>query len=176
MARKMEKFDVYWFEEPVLLDDVEGIARLAASTSIPIAGYELENTKYAFKELIARGAIGICQADATICGGITEFRKIAALAECFGIPMAPHGAEQLHVALTAAIPNGLIVEHMPETGSKAAVLLKDPILPENGEMACKDVPGLGIEVDGSAFEKYGKKPEVMGSTKVTPPHRWPPYS
>ena len=176
MAKKMERYDVYWFEEPVLLDNIDGIVRLAKSTSIPIAGYELENTKYGFKELIARGAIGVCQADATICGGITEYRKIAALAECYGVPVAPHGADQIHVPLTAAIPNGLIVEWMYGLGARNADLIKDPIVPENGEMACKNVPGLGIEIRDEAVREHGVKPEGMSIASMNPRYQWPPYA
>jgi len=176
MAKRMERYEVYWFEEPVLLDNIEGIVKLAKSTSIPIAGYELENTKYGFKELIARGAIGVCQADATICGGITEFRKIAALAECYGIPVAPHGADQIHVPLVAAIPNGLIVEWMYALGARTAELVNDPIVPKNGEMECKMVPGLGIEISDEAVKKYSAKPEKMGGQRVNPRYQWPPYA
>jgi L-alanine-DL-glutamate epimerase-like enolase superfamily enzyme len=176
MAKKMERYDIYWFEEPVLLDNIEGIVKLAGSTSIPIAGYELENTKYGFKELIARGGIGICQADATICGGITEFRKIAALAECYGIPMAPHGVDQLHVPLTAAIPNGLIVEWMYALGARTAELMDNPIVPTNGEMECKMEPGLGIEISKEAIKKYSAKPNKMGAWQLNPRNQWPPYA
>jgi len=176
MARRMERYEIYWFEEPVLLDNVEGIVKLAKSTSIPIAGYELENTKYGFKELIARGAVGVCQADATICGGITEFRKIAALAECYGIPMAPHGADQIHVPLTAAIPNGLIVEWMYALGARTAELVKNPIVPKNGEMECKNEPGLGIEISGEAVERCKTKPAQRSGLRMNPRYQWPPYA
>jgi len=171
MARRMERYEIYWFEEPVLLDNVEGIVKLAKSTSIPIAGYELENTKYGFKELIARGAIDICQADATICGGITEWRKIAALAECHGMPMAPHGANQLHVPMVAAIPNGLIIEWVYTTRIEP---YKDPILPRDGMMECKTVPGLGLEISDEAFKKYST-PAESPIRRMNPRYQWPPY-
>ncbi len=177
MAKKMERYEIYWFEEPILLDNVEGIVKLAKSTSIPIAGYELENTKYGFKELIARGAIGVCQADATICGGITEWKKIAALAECYGVPMAPHGTyQQIHVPLTAAVPNGLIVEYGYVTWEGVAKLLKDPIVPKDGMMECKTVPGNGIEISEEAIKKYSSKPAKMGSSVMNPRYQWPPYA
>jgi L-alanine-DL-glutamate epimerase-like enolase superfamily enzyme len=172
MARRMERYEIYWFEEPVLLDNVEGIVQLARSTSIPIAGYELENTKYGFKDLIARGAIGICQADATICGGITEWRKIAALAECYGLPMAPHGANQLHVPLTAAIPNGLIIEWVYTTRLEP---YKDPILPKDGMMACKTVPGVGLEIREDAFATF-RTPVAGPVQTMNPRYQWPPYA
>jgi len=176
MARKMERYDIYWFEEPVLLDNVEGIVKLAKSTSIPIAGYELENTKYGFKELIARGAIGVCQADAVICGGITEWKKIAALAECYGVPMAPHGDYQIHTPLTASIPNGLIVECVYVWGSATAKLLKDPVVPKDGMMECKKVPGIGIEISEEAVKKYSARPKKMGVLTMNPRYQWPPYA
>lgn len=172
MARRMERYEIYWFEEPILLDNVEGIVQLAKSTSIPIAGYELENTKYGFKELIARGAIGICQADATICGGITEWRKIAALAECFGLPVAPHGANQLHVPLTAAIPNGLIVEWVYTTRLEP---YQDPIVPQDGVMTCKTVPGTGLEIRADAVTAF--RTPVEGPVRtMNPRYQWPPYA
>ncbi len=172
MARRMERYEIYWFEEPILLDNVEGIVQLARSTSIPIAGYELENTKYGFKELIARGAIGICQADATICGGITEWRKIAALAECHGLPVAPHAAPQIHVPLAAAIPNGLIVEWIYTTRVEP---YKDPILPQDGVMACKTVPGVGLELRADAFTAF-RTPVAGPVQTMNPRFQWPPYA
>jgi L-alanine-DL-glutamate epimerase-like enolase superfamily enzyme len=176
MARWMERYEIYWFEEPVFIDNVEGIVKLAKSTSIPIAGYELENTKWGFKELIARGAIDICQADVTICGGITEWRKIAALAECYGIPMAPHAATQLHVPLVAAIPNGLIIESFVH--GRPGQTLKDPIVAKDGMMECKTIPGLGLEIRDDVFEKYSTPIEgAVESVRTMSPHlKWPPYA
>jgi L-alanine-DL-glutamate epimerase-like enolase superfamily enzyme len=178
MARRMERYEIYWFEEPVFIDNLDGIVKLAKSTSIPIAGYELENTKYGFKELIARGAIDICQADATICGGITEWRKIAALAECYGMPVAPHGMDQLHVPLVAAIPNGLIIEWMYALGARTAEVVENPILPKDGMMECKTVPGLGLEISDETFKKYSTPVESPIPTvrKVNPRYQWPPYA
>jgi L-alanine-DL-glutamate epimerase-like enolase superfamily enzyme len=176
MARKMERYDIYWFEEPVLLDNLDGIVRLAKTTSIPIAGYELENTKYGFKELIARGAIGICQADAVICGGITEWKKIAALAECYGIPMAPHGDYQLHTPLAAAVPNGLIIECVYDIGAQFAQLLVKPITPEKGMMQCKTEPGIGITVREDALRQFGAKPSRIATRTMNPRYQWPPYA
>jgi L-alanine-DL-glutamate epimerase-like enolase superfamily enzyme len=176
MAQKMERYDIYWFEEPVMLDNLEGIIRLAKATSIPIAGYELENTKYGFKELIARGAISICQADAVICGGITEWKKIAALAECYEIPMAPHGDYQLHTPLAAAVPNGLIIECVYDIGAQFAQLLENPIIPKKGIMRCKTTPGLGITVRHDAVKKFGAKPEYAATRTMNERYRWPPYA
>jgi len=80
-AKRIEEYDVFWFEEPVMPDDYEGHARLATQTSIPIATGENEYTRYGFRDLIAHGSAAILNADALILGGITEFMKVAALAQ-----------------------------------------------------------------------------------------------
>src|SRR5437763_6024907 len=81
MARAMEDYDVFWFEEPVAPDDYEGHKRLAETTIIPIATGENEYTRYGFRDLIATGAVPILNADAKVLGGVTEFMKVAALAQ-----------------------------------------------------------------------------------------------
>ena len=176
MARKLERYEIYWLEEPVQVDDIDGLAKVAASTDIPIAGSEIENTKHGFKELIERNAVEIVQADATICGGITEFKKIAAIAEAHGLPMCPHSADQIHTPLVAAIPNGLFVEYMPDLASRIVDLLMNPIIPENGVMECSDRPGIGLEISKEAIEKHSvepKEPKVFG---INPRYRWPPFA
>src|SRR5205823_4159825 len=103
IARKIEPYDVYWFEEPVAADDYDGHARLAASTTIPIATGENEYTRYGFRDLIEHKAAAILNADAQILGGITEFMKVAALAQCYDLSIAPHGSQEVHIHLVSAI-------------------------------------------------------------------------
>lgn len=176
MAKKLERYEIYWLEEPVQVDNIDGLAKVAASTEIPIAGSELENTKFGFRELIEREAIDIVQADATICGGITEFKKIAAIAEAYGLPMCPHGADQIHTPLVASIPNGLFVEYMPDLASRISELLVDPIIPQDGEMECSDRPGVGLKISKEAAKKYRVKPKEAGVFGINPRYRWPPFS
>jgi len=175
MAKKLERFEIYWLEEPVPVDNIDGLAKVAASTDIPIAGSEIENTKYGFKELIGRNAIEIVQADATICGGITEFKKIASIAEVAGLPMCPHCADQIHTPLTAATPNGLFVEYMPDSASRIAEFLVNPIIPKNGEMECSNRPGIGLEISEEAVKKYSVKPKMAGVLGLNPRYQWPPF-
>src|SRR5262249_6201011 len=115
LAKRIEEFDVYWFEEPVAPDDYDGHAKLAAQTSIPIATGENEYTRYGFRDLIAHSAAAILNADAQILGGVTEFMKVAALAQAHDLDVAPHGDQNVHVHLVSAISNGLIVEYYRDT-------------------------------------------------------------
>ena len=115
VARSLEPLDIYWFEEPIHPEDYEGLARVAGSTTIPIAAGENEYTKHGFRDLIERTGVGILNADAQILGGITEFMKVAAIAQAHNVPIAPHGHPHIHTPLVAAIPNGLIVEYYPSS-------------------------------------------------------------
>lgn len=114
IARKLELFDVYWFEEPVAPDDYQGQARVAQSTIIPIASGENEYTRYGFRDLIEHQSAAILNPGAQILGGITEYLNVAALAAAHDLPLAPHGAPEIHIHLTAALPNSLMVEYPRE--------------------------------------------------------------
>src|SRR5207247_3990666 len=117
LARRIEEYDVFWFEEPVAPDDYDGHAKLAAQTSIPIATGENEYTRYGFRDLIAHGSAAILNADAQILGGVTEFMKVAALAQAHDLDVAPHGAQNVHVPLVSALSNGLTLQ--PDRDSTA---------------------------------------------------------
>ena len=91
IARKIEKYDIYWFEEPVNPDDYEGHKLISQATTIPIATGENEYTRYGFRDLIENRCAAILQPDALVMGGITEFTKVAALAQAHDLPIAPHG-------------------------------------------------------------------------------------
>ncbi|NJM08252.1 mandelate racemase/muconate lactonizing enzyme family protein, partial [Candidatus Gracilibacteria bacterium] len=112
-ARRIEEFEPFWFEEPVAPDDYEGYRRIAQTTLIPLAAGENEYTRYGFRDLIATGAVPILNADATHMGGISEFMKVAALAQAHDLDIAPHGEQEVHVHLVAAIANGLMLEFYP---------------------------------------------------------------
>ena len=114
-AKRIEEFDPYWFEEPVKPDDYEGHRKLAEATSIPIATGENEYTRYGFRDLIAHNAAAIYNADAKVLGGVTEFMKVAALTQAHDLDIAPHGSQDIHVHLVAAISNGLILEFYRDT-------------------------------------------------------------
>lgn len=146
-ARLFEDVDVYWFEEPLPADDVGGHARLAASTSIPIAVGESLYSLSQFREYFAAGAAGIAQPDVARIGGITPWLKVAHLAEAFNIDVAPHYLMELHVSLVAAIPNGMYVEYIPQL--RAIMTAEMGITDGRAELSLE--PGIGIDWNPEAI-------------------------
>lgn len=155
-AKRVEEYDVFWFEEPVAPDDYEGHARLAAQTSIPIATGENEYTRYGFRDLIAHGSAAILNADAQILGGVTEFMKVAALAQAHDLDVAPHGNQNVHVHLVSAISNGLIVEYYRDSVDPMwkKMFKETLLLNPDGTLSPPDRPGLGIEPNTEALAPY----------------------
>src|SRR5437773_57819 len=145
-AQLFEPLQLFWFEEPLPAEDMSGHARLAASTSIPIAVGESIYSPSHFREYLAAGAAGILQPDVARLGGITPWLKVAHLAETFNVKVAPHFLMELHVSLAAAVPNALYVEHIPQLRS----ITRDSLQISNGVAVAPDTPGIGIDWD---FEK-----------------------
>jgi L-alanine-DL-glutamate epimerase-like enolase superfamily enzyme len=155
LARKCEKYDVYWFEEPVNPDDYEGHKLISQATIIPIATGENEYTRYGFRDLIENRCAAIIQPDALIMGGISEFMKVAALAQAHDLPIAPHGNQDVHVHLVSAIPNGLTVEYYRgSTDPMWGTMFKETLMVEDGHVSPPDRPGIGIELNEEALEPY----------------------
>jgi D-arabinonate dehydratase len=178
MARRMERYDIYWLEEPILADDIDGYTELCAAVDIPIATGESHYTRHEFKELIQRKAVDIVQADATKVGGITEWMKVAVMADAFGLPVAPHWYSQLHTPLTAAVPNGLIVECSTDiiAGRPYQVIpWRDPIVSRDGYVEPLNRPGLGLEIDEEAVREYKARKVESGKFVTTKGWRWPPF-
>jgi L-alanine-DL-glutamate epimerase-like enolase superfamily enzyme len=145
----LEDAGVFWFEEPMPAEDVSGHARLAASTSVPIAVGESIYSPSHFREYLAAGAAGIIQVDAARIGGITPWLKVAHLAESFNVQVAPHFLMELHVSLAAAVPNSLYVEYIPQL---RAVTTQEVQI-EDGYAITPSQPGLGIAWDREAIER-----------------------
>ncbi|MBO0739650.1 MAG: mandelate racemase/muconate lactonizing enzyme family protein [Alphaproteobacteria bacterium] len=161
MGRALEPYKLYWIEEPVATDDIDGSAAVAGALATPIAGYETEIGLDGFRQLIARGAVDIVQPDIAWSGGFSECRRIAALAQAHHRMVAPHAfasavtlAASLH--FTASIPNGLVLEFDQNPNGLRDELLQEPLAVESdGSMRLPERPGLGIELDRSAIERYG---------------------
>ena len=155
MARQFEDYNVGWFEEPVLADDIEGLAAVSRATTIPIATGEHEYTKYGFKDLIARGAVDIVQPDVGRVGGISEWIKVAHLAHAFNLPVAPHAFQLVHLHLACATPNLRIVEYLGVAEQGDRIWFTEFPQPQDGFWApFPDKPGLGLELNPQAVEKY----------------------
>ena len=160
IGRALESFKLYWIEEPVATDDIDGSARVAAALATLIAGYETEIGLYGFRELITRGAVDIVQPDIAWSGGFSECRRIAALAQAHHLMVAPHAfasavtlVASLHFA--ASIPNGLVLEFDQNPNGLRDELLKEPIrIDGNGMIRLPERPGLGIELDRAAIDRY----------------------
>ncbi len=152
VARRLERFDPLWFEEPVPPEMPEEMAVVARGTTIPIATGERLTTKYEFARVLATGAARIVQPNLGRVGGILEAKKIAALAETHYAQVAPHlycgpvvGAANAQLA--TCIPNFLLLEGILDWRGFHAELLRRPIRFEDGHVLVGDEPGLGIELD-----------------------------
>ncbi|MEX2644617.1 MAG: mandelate racemase/muconate lactonizing enzyme family protein [Acetobacterales bacterium] len=154
---RVEDYDIGWIEEPFLPDNIEGHAELASRTNIPVATGEIEQTRWGFKALMDAGAASILQTDAGVCGGITEFMRIAQMAAGNDLPIAPHWFSDLHVSLVCAIPNGMIVEHFLDTEVLNIMEIIDrPLKSKDGMVGPKDLPGHGIEFNEKKIAKFSK--------------------
>jgi L-alanine-DL-glutamate epimerase-like enolase superfamily enzyme len=155
-ARRIEEYDIYWFEEPVAPDDYDGHRKLAQATSIPIATGENEYTRYGFRDLIKHDAAAIFNADAKILGGVTEFMKVAALAQAHDLDIAPHGSQDIHVHLVAAISNGLILEFYRGNFDPMWGRIYEETLQLNpdGTVSPPSGPGIGVRLNHDALKEY----------------------
>ena len=155
IARKIERYDISWFEEPVFPDDCKGHQLISQSTVIPVATGENEYTRYGFRELIENRCVEILQPDAQIMGGITEFMKVAALAQSHDLTIARHGNQEVHVQFVAAIPNGLTVEfYRGSTDPMWGHTFKETLQVEDGYVSPPDRPGIGIELNDEALAPH----------------------
>jgi L-alanine-DL-glutamate epimerase-like enolase superfamily enzyme len=153
--KRYEPYDPFWIEEPFSPDDIENHARLAEMTSVAVATGEIEAGRWRHQELLEKGAAMILQSDAAVCGGISEWRRIAAAAAGFGVSMYPHWFHDLHVHLVAATPNARMVEFFPDDQVLNFRRLVDTQLTfENGGLTVPTAPGLGFGFDDKALQKY----------------------
>lgn len=153
--RRYEAYNPYWIEEPFSPDDIENHAELGKRTSITVATGEIEAGRWRHQELLEKRAATILQTDAAVCGGITEFRRIAAMAAGYGVTMCPHWFHDLHVHLVASTPNARFVEFFSDDQVLNFRRLVDTQLTfDNGNLIVPKTPGLGFGFDAKAVEKY----------------------
>ena len=128
---------------------------LPISTSIPIATGEIEAGRWRHKALLDSGAADILQTDAAVCGGITEFRRIAALASAYGVSVCPHWFHDLHAPLVGATANAQFVEYFPnDQVLNFRVLLDRQLETRNGAIVLHQTPGLGFDFEEARLAKY----------------------
>jgi L-alanine-DL-glutamate epimerase-like enolase superfamily enzyme len=152
LCRKIEAYDVAWFEEPTPVDDPEALAEVRRWTDIPIAAGESEQTRYAFRDLLAARAVDVVQPDLSICGGLSEARHIASLASAYQAQVAPHSfagavalAAALHFAAATPVVTILEVAHGHNPLLREMVPEQFPLV--EGCIEVNDRPGLGVTPD-----------------------------
>ncbi|MFO1397849.1 MAG: mandelate racemase/muconate lactonizing enzyme family protein [Burkholderiales bacterium] len=148
-AHAYEGLMLAWFEEPLPAEDLEGHVELARQARMPIAVGESLYHPAHFRGYLERRACSVVQVDCARVGGITPWLKVAHLAETFNLPVCPHFLMELHVSLSAAVPNGAWVEYIPQlddvTTSRMAMA--------GGYALPPDTPGLGIDWDWPAIDR-----------------------
>jgi L-alanine-DL-glutamate epimerase-like enolase superfamily enzyme len=160
IARRMEEYNIFWFEEPVPAEDIEGSAAVAAAIDTPVAAGENEFTRYGFRDLFLSRAVDIAQPDVTWCGGITEAKKIAAMASAWNIICVPHSfssaiALVANLHFSASIPNSLFQEFDRNYNPLREDLLTEPVkINKDGYIDLWDKPGLGVELDQAVVKRY----------------------
>jgi D-galactarolactone cycloisomerase len=167
LAREMEKYDVYWLEEPVPPEDIEGYIEVKQKSNILIAGGEDEYTRYGFRELIARRAVDILQPDLCAVGGFTEMMNIVAMATAWNMPLIPH-VWGTNVGLAASLQLFAVLPHFPERRYPAEPFfeydrsphpLREGVTEERFEMSdgyldIPQRPGLGVSLDMDFVRKH----------------------
>lgn len=141
---------IFWLEDVVSHDDYAGLARVATALMTPIAAGEYHYGIVPFRHLLEARAIDIVMIDVLRVGGITQWLKVAGMAEAFNLPVVSHLLPEIHVHLIAGIPNGLTIEYMPWT---IGLFEETPAI-EDGQLIVPKRPGLGLSFDAAAIKRY----------------------
>ena len=150
VGRRIEPHHLFWLEDPTAHDDYPGLARIAAALTTPIAAGEYHYGIAPFRHLLEARTIDIPMIDLLRVGGITQWMKVAGMAEAFNLPVVSHLVPEIHVHLVAAAPNGLTVEYMPWT----LQLFEETPKLERGQLVVPAKPGLGLAFDQATVKRY----------------------
>ena len=150
IGHRMEPYHLYWLEDPVHHDDFQGLAHIARTMETPIVAGENLSGIDSFRQMLEARSVDIVMISVLRVGGITQWRKVAGMAEAFGLPVVSFHAPEIQVHLVSAVPNGLTVEHMPW----ASALFKEVPALEDGQLVVPQKPGLGLELDEEAVRRY----------------------
>ena len=157
--RPIMEYDPYLIEEPFAPEDYESHRRLADTLGVTVASGEIAAGRYALRDLIERGGVTVLQPDVAVCGGITEWRRIAAMAASASVPVMSHSFHDINVHMIASVPNGRFVEFFPDASILPFRLLLDRQLEvRKGELVLPDGPGLGFAFDPGALDHYAVEP------------------
>jgi L-rhamnonate dehydratase len=160
MLPLLEPFHLRWLEEPVIPDDIHGYAELKSHGRVPIAGGEHEFTLYGFRELLEARAVDYIQFDTNRVGGISQARKIAALAEAHSIPVIPHAGQMHNFHVVMASLNSPMAEYFPivdvEVGNELFwyIFSGEPKAKDGNIDLDENVPGLGLTINEAALKQF----------------------
>jgi L-alanine-DL-glutamate epimerase-like enolase superfamily enzyme len=160
MLPLLEPFHLRWLEEAVIPDDIHGYAELKSHGRIPIAGGEHEFTIYGFRELLEARAVDYIQFDTNRVGGISQARKISALAESYSVPVIPHAGQMHNYHVVMASLNSPMAEYFPivdvEVGNELFwyIFKGEPQAKDGFIDLDENVPGLGLTVDEAALKQF----------------------
>jgi L-alanine-DL-glutamate epimerase-like enolase superfamily enzyme len=164
MIRMIEDagLNLQWVEEPVIPDDIDGYAQIRRSVRTPISGGEHEFTRYGFRDLIRKEAVDILQPDVNRVGGITEARKIWAMAAAYNIPVIPHAGQSHNYHLVMAHLNSPIAEYFPSPAEGAPIeddtlfweLFTGEPVASDGHVTLSGKPGLGLELNEDRVREW----------------------
>jgi L-talarate/galactarate dehydratase len=149
-GRALQDEGIAWLEDPVHHLDVAGLAELRRELTIPVTAGEHLYHLDAFRALFEARAVDVVILDLARVGGITPWRKIAALAQAYRVPVCGHVVPEIQVHLLSAVPNGHLVEYVP----RSAALLQEMPRRERGELVAPQTPGLGVALDADAVRRY----------------------
>ena len=143
IGKQVDQYRLFWLEDVTASDDYDGQARIADALETPVAGGEYVYGIAPFRQMLEARSVDIVMIDVLRAGGITQWLKIAGMAEAFNLPVVSHLAPEIHVHLVSAIPNGLTVEYMPWSSR----LFREVPQPKDGQLTVPQRPGLGLEFD-----------------------------
>lgn len=174
VARRMEPFNPFWYEEPVSSRDLSGLAEARRDIAIPVVTGEELYTKTEFRDVFEKRAADIINPDVCNCGGILELREIAAMAEPCHVAVSPHNYNSTTVGLAATMqaaagmPNFLITEYFVNFEPAGNEIAVAPFVVEDGYITLPTAPGLGIELDEDALARFPFRP--FPARKLRHPH------
>ncbi|WP_406855509.1 mandelate racemase/muconate lactonizing enzyme family protein [Alsobacter sp. KACC 23698] len=160
LARALEPYDLMWIEDPIAPENLDGYRRIRDAAHVPLAAGERSSTIFGLRELIEHDLVDVAQPDTGRAGGITQMKKIAAMAEAHHIMMAPHSgslgpvAEYAALHVMAAIPNALILERIEDDwDGRARTVIPHP-QQVDGYLKVPDAPGLGVDIDEAFVAQF----------------------
>lgn len=164
IARDIEEYRPFWYEEPVLAENIDALAEVRRAINIPVVTGEELYTKFEFREVFEKRAADILNPDVCNVGGILELKEIAAMAEPYFVVISPHNFNSTTLGLaatlqvSAAIPNFLITEYFVNLEEFGRDIAQTPFEARDGYISVPDAPGIGIDLDEERLAAYPYKP------------------